>query len=109
MVGDQGLVVNGGDEKLVLEALWIGEESRLPAPRPPGLDAALVEPTGPEVERLAGGNPPHDPMDHPVAGATLLDPGILEERDVRAGVAALVGIEQVIDARVVLVNRLLDQ
>ncbi len=35
--------------------------------------------------------------------------GVLEERDVGAGGALLVGVEQVVDARVVLVDRLLDQ
>jgi hypothetical protein len=34
---------------------------------------------------------------------------VLEERDVRAGRAALVGIEEVVDGRVVLVDRLLDE
>ena len=35
--------------------------------------------------------------------------GILEERDVGARGAALVGVEQVVDGRVVLVHRLLDE
>ena len=36
-------------------------------------------------------------------------PGVLEERDVGAGRAVLVGVEEVVDAGVVLVDRLLDQ
>src|SRR5437764_5087047 len=109
MVGDQRLVVNGGDGELVLEALWISEEERIPALGPARLDAVLAKPLGPEVERVAGGDAPHDPMDHPVAGATALDPGVLEERQVRARVPLLVRVEQVINARVVLVDGLLDE
>ncbi len=45
----------------------------------------------------------------PGAGAAGLRAGVLEERDVRAGRAVLVGVEEVVDARVVLVDRLLDQ
>src|SRR5204863_1874949 len=54
-------------------------------------------------------HPPADPMDHSVAGAARRGPGILEESDVRPGAALLVGVEEVVHGRVVLVDRLLDQ
>jgi hypothetical protein len=48
-------------------------------------------------------------VDHPGAGAAGRRAGELEERDVGAGAALLVGVEQVVDRRLVLVDRLLDQ
>ena len=47
-------------------------------------------------------------MHHPVARTALRRAWILEERDVGAGRALLVGVEQVVDGRVVLVDGLLD-
>ena len=46
-------------------------------------------------------------MHHPVTGAPGRGAGVLEEGDVAAGAAALVGVEQVVDGRIVLVDRLL--
>ena len=48
-------------------------------------------------------------MHHPVAGAPGRRAGVLEEGDVGAGAAALVGVEEVVDGRVVLVHGLLDE
>ncbi len=47
-------------------------------------------------------------MDHPVAGEAPRHARVLEERDVGARRAALVRVEEVVDGRVVLVDRLLD-
>jgi hypothetical protein len=47
-------------------------------------------------------------VDHPRAGPAGRSAGVLEERQVAAGRAVLVGVEQVIDGRVVLVDGLLD-
>jgi hypothetical protein len=44
---------------------------------------------------------------HPRARAAGLRARVLEERDVGAGRALLVGVEEVVDGRVVLVHRLL--
>ncbi len=44
----------------------------------------------------------------PVAGAAAPGARVLEERDVGARAAQLVGVEEVVDGRVVLVDRLLD-
>jgi hypothetical protein len=45
---------------------------------------------------------------HPVAGAARRHAGELEEGEVGPRAALLVGVEEVIDARVVLIDRLLD-
>src|SRR5207237_5079716 len=50
-----------------------------------------------------------DPVHHPRAGPAALDPGVFEEGEIGAGAAVLIGIEKVVDGRVVLVDRLLDQ
>ena len=106
MVGDQRRVGDVGDDELVVEALGIGEAQRVALAR--GLDAGGAEPLGPEVERGVGGDPPDDPVDHAVAGAPASGAAELEEGDVGAGAALLVGIEEVVDARLVLVDGLLD-
>src|SRR5919108_1106849 len=48
-------------------------------------------------------------MDHPGAGAAAGCRGELEEGDVGARAALLVGVEEVVDRRLVLVDRLLDE
>src|SRR5436309_14427543 len=48
-------------------------------------------------------------MHHPRAGSPTPSARILEERDVRAHGAELVRVEEVVDGRVVLVDRLLHQ
>ena len=68
------------------------------------------EPLGPEVERVLGGDAPDDrggPCPAPARpGAT---PGYSKKVRSEPGVAALVGEEEVVDGRVVLVDRFLDQ
>ena len=61
----------------------------------------------PEVERVLRGDPEGDRVHHPRARAAAAGARILEERDVRAGTAVLVRVEEVVDGRVVLVDRLL--
>src|SRR5204863_3205133 len=72
-----------------------------------GRDVMLGESPGPELKRFGRSNPPEDAVDHPVAGSARGDPRILEEGDVRAGIPLLVRVEEVVDGRVVLVDRLL--
>ena len=52
-------------------------------------------------------DPERDRVHHSVAGAAAAGARILEEGDVRAGTAVLVRVEEVVDRRVVLVDRLL--
>jgi hypothetical protein len=47
-------------------------------------------------------------MHHPRAGPAGRRAGVLEEREVAAGRAVLIGVEEVVDGRIVLVDRLLD-
>ena len=61
----------------------------------------------PEVERLFRADAEGDECTIP-SPARPRRAGVLEERDVGAGGAALVGVEEVVDGRVVLVDRLLD-
>ena len=63
----------------------------------------------PEVERGGGTDPPDDRVHHPRAGPAAGGARVLEEGDVGAGAALLVGIEEVVDGGVVLVDRLLDE
>ena len=107
VLGDQRLVGRLDDLKLVLESFEVGESQS--AVERAGLVAGTGEPLGPELERLRAGHTPNDPVNHACAGPTPKSAGILEKRDIRAGVAVLVGVEQVVDRRVVLVYRLLHQ
>jgi hypothetical protein len=63
----------------------------------------------PELERLWPGDAPDDPVDHAGPRATLGHPRELEEREVGPGAALLVGVEEVVDGRLVLVDGLLHQ
>ena len=109
MLGDQGLVVDRGDEELVLEALGVAEAQRLGAVRALRIHSGVRQPPAPEVERVRRGNTPDDPVDHPGAGPPHRQARVLEEREVRARVPGLVGVEEVVDGRVVLVDRLLHE
>src|SRR5438132_541393 len=60
----------------------------------------------PEVERRRGADAPDDGVDHPGAGPAGLGVRVLEEGHLRARAPALVRIEEVVDVRVVLVDRL---
>src|SRR5262245_59936901 len=67
------------------------------------------EPLLPEVEGRVPGDPPLNGVHHPGPGPAAPDPWVLEERDVAPWRAFLVRVEQVVDGRVVLVDRLLDE
>ena len=60
----------------------------------------------PEGQRLLGADARDDPVHHPGARAARDGAGVLEEGQLGAGAAALVGVEQVVDAGVVLVDGL---
>ena len=106
MVGDEGSVGRRDDGELETETLRVVE------PEPPlgaaGRDPLRGEPRLPEVERLVGGDAEGDRVHHPGAGAPAARARVLEERDVGAGAALLVGVEEVVDGGVVLVDGLLD-
>ena len=99
----QRLVGHVGDEQLMLEPLGIGEQQALVRP------GRLWQPVLPVVERLRRADAPEDPVDHPVARAPAREPRVLEERQVAAGARRGLGVEEVVDGRVVLVDGLLDQ
>ncbi len=107
VLGDQRVVIGAADAKLVAETLRIGKAQSVSLSL--GLDALSAQPLGPEVERLRRRDPPGDRVDHPVAGAAWRGAGVLEEGQVGTGVALLVGEEEVVDGRIVLVDRLLHQ
>ena len=107
MVRDQRRVRDVRDDELVLQPFGIGEAERLAV----GLDlvALRAQPVRPELERLGRGDAPDDGVDHPVARLAGLRVRVLEERDVGARVPLFVGVEEVVDGRVVLVDRLLHE
>jgi hypothetical protein len=101
------LVASRHDRKLVPEPLGIVEAQAIGLAL--DVDPLAAEPLRPEVDRVLGGDAPDDAVHHPGAGPAPLRPRILEECDVRSGRALLVGIEQVVDGRIVLVHGLLHQ
>src|SRR5207248_4536807 len=96
------LVARAVDDQLECEPFRIRKEQRL-------LAALAADPPGPEVERLLRADAKDDAVHHPVAGAAGRYARVLEERDVRSGRAELVGVEEVVDGRVVLIDGLLDE
>ena len=107
MVRNERLVADVRDHELVLQPFGIRKAERLTV----GLDlvALRAQPVRPELERGGRADPPDDGVDHPVPGLTRPRVRVLEERDVRARVPFLVGVEEVVDGRVVLVDGLLDE
>jgi hypothetical protein len=95
-------------DELVPEALGVGEAQR-PVAGPRRRRLERVEALRPELQRRRGAGAPDHAMHHPGAGPPRDRPRVLEEGDVGACVAALVGVEQVVDGRVVLIDRLGDQ
>ena len=95
------------DDELVREPLGILEAERLAV----RLDLVPLgaQPVRPELERVGGGDPPDDGVHHAVSGLSRPRVRVLEERDVGAGVPVLVGVEEVVDRRVVLVHGLLHE
>ena len=86
-----------------------GSSNRSESTLAPGLCSFPGEPVGPEVERGAVRDAEDDAVHHAGPGAAAAGARILEERDVRAGRAFLVGVEEVVDRRVVLVDGLLHE
>ncbi len=107
VVGDQRLVGDLDHGELVGEPLGVGKAQ--PAPGALGGDAVGAEPPLPEIERRVRGDPPDDPVHVTVARPPGRHAGELEEGEVGAGAAVLVGEEEVVDGRVVLVDGLLHQ
>ena len=107
VAGDERRVRCLDDGELEPEPLRVLEPE--PVALAPRRDPHVREARGPEVERLLRGDPEGDRVHHPGAGTAAAGARILEERDVGAGAALLVGVEEVIDGRVVLVDSLLDE
>ena len=107
MSGDERLVVCLDDRELQCKSLRIGEaEVAFVALE---LDPLSGQTVVPELDRVLGGDAEDDPVHHPAAGSALGGVRVLEEREIAAGAALLVGVEEVVDGRVVLVDGLLDE
>ena len=107
VLSDEGLVLGLDDSQLEAHPLGVGEaQARVVAL---DVDPLGAEPVGPEVERLRRGDPPRDPVHHPRARPARDRAWVLEEGEVAAGASDLVRVEQVVDGRIVLVDRLLDE
>src|SRR5579883_3384012 len=107
MAGPKRGILGAHGTKLESEPLGVLEAQILSVAR--GSDAVVPQPVFPEAQRVGRGDAPRDPVRHSRAGAAALGPRVLEEREVRAGAAVLIGVEQVIDGRIILVHRFLDQ
>ena len=106
VLGDERRVGGVDDGELEPEALGIVEPE--PACAAVGRDPLGAEPRLPEVERLLRADAERDRVHHPRSGPAAARARVLEEGDVRAGAARLVGVEQVVHGGVVLVDGLLD-
>jgi hypothetical protein len=104
VLGDQRRVRAHGDGQLVAQALAVGEAQHLALA--PGGDPLGLEAAGPEVDRLRRADAPHDGVHHAGAGTAGDRARVLEERQLGARPALLVGVEEVVHARIVLVDRL---
>ena len=102
MVGDERLVGRLDDRQLVLEPLRIAEAEEAVA-------ALAADARSQKSSACLRCDAPDHPVHHARAGAAGRRVGVLEERDVGARTAVLVGVEQVVDGRVVLVDRLLHE
>src|SRR4051812_13724386 len=99
MLGGERSVGSVRDHQLETEALAILELQA--APVAARRDVLRRQPLGPEVQRLLGRDAEYGRVDHAVARTATRRSRILEEGDVRPGRAVLVGVEQVVDRRVV--------
>src|SRR5438552_4592107 len=104
---DQRRVGGRGGDQLEAETFVIVKSK--PAFLANRFDARGRKSPCPEVERLVRADAKSDPVDHPGPRAAAHQTWILEEGEIRAWAAVLVGIEEVVDRRVVLVDRLLHQ
>jgi len=69
-----------------------------------GFHAGACQTLLPEFQRLAGTNPPDDPVHHPGPRPAGLSARIFKEREIGARTRLLLAIEDVVDAGVVLVH-----
>ena len=104
MLGDERRVVHRRHDEPMTQTLRILERHAVVVT---GRACLSREPALPEVQRGVRSHPPLHRVHHPAACAAAAHTRILEERDVAARRARLVGVEEVVDGRVVLVDRLL--
>ena len=102
MLRDERVVAAVVDHELERQSFRVGKDER-------AVVRLAADAVVPEVEGLRRGDAERNAVHHARARATRRRVGILEERDVGARGAALVRVEEVVDGRVVLVDRLLDE
>ena len=107
VVGDERRVAGLDDGQLELELLGIMEEEAPVGTL--GGDAGRRQPLLPELEGVGGADSPDDALDHAGARIAPRRAGVLEEGQVGSVRADFVSVEQVVDRRIVLVDRFLDQ
>ena len=107
VISNQRLIADRCHKQLVFEALGIGKAQL--AIIALGIDAAAAESLRPKVQGILRANPPDDPVNHAGARSAAGCAGILKEGQIGAGAAPLIGEEEVIDARIVLIDGFLDQ
>src|SRR3954463_1921162 len=104
MLGDERRVIGGVDHELVRETLRIGEAQPITVTL--RRDTLVAEPRRPEVDRLRRPYAPHDAVHHAGARAAGDRTGVLEEGEVGPRLGLLFAVEEVVDARIVLVDGL---
>jgi hypothetical protein len=105
--GDERLVVDLDGHDLEAHSLGVGEAQASPLSL--DLDPLCGQPLRPERNRLFRPDAPDDRVHHPGTRTPSRQAGILEEGEVGARAPELVRVEQVVDGRIVLVDRLLDE
>ena len=101
------LILSRAGDELETETLRVFEPETVVFDR--GFQPGRLQAPRPELEGFLGTHPKADPMDHPRARTSAHEAWILEKCQVRTGAAIFVSVEEVVDGRVVLVDRLLDQ
>ncbi len=94
-------------EQLVGEPLRVGEPDARVLHRPRHLERG--ETIGPEPQRGRRCDAPEDAVHHPRADATTRRTRVLEERHIGTRRPPLISIKEVVDRRIVLVDRLRDE
>src|SRR3989442_7870603 len=101
------LILRRAGDQLETETLRVIEAETLAFDR--GFQSGRRQAPRPELEGCFGSDPKGDPVDHPRARTSAQQAWIFKERQVRTVAAIFIRVKEVVDRRVVLVDRLFDE